>query len=261
MEFIGFILTIIIGLLIGLFGGGGSILTVPVLVYIFFIPASVSTTYSLALVSITSLLASFPHVLKKRLSFKKIVQFGLPSMLALYSVRSFVLPSIPSTFSVFGFLIEKDFFMMLFFAILMLISGVFMIKQKRNNPDCIDCVYNKYILILAGFSEGFITGMVGAGGGFIIVPILIIFGKLSIKQAIANSLFIIGVKSFIGFLGSQDLGLLDHSLLFKLIILALVGMFLGVQLSKKIESVKLKPIFGFFVVIMGIVILVKEVFL
>lgn len=258
MEITGFILTIVIGLLVGLFGGGGSILTVPVLVYLFAIPATLSTTYSLALVSITSLIAATPHVLQKKLSFKKILQFGIPSMLALYTVRSYILPAIPSTFNFFGYSIEKNVFMMLFFSVLMLTSGFFMIKQKKNNPDCFDCPYNHYILIIAGLFEGIITGIVGAGGGFIIVPILMIFGKLSLKQAVANSLFIIGVKSLIGFLGSHDLSDLDFYFLGKIIAIALVGMYFGIQLNKKLDSKLLKPIFGYFVVLMGFIILIKE---
>lgn len=258
MEIIGFMLTIVIGLLVGLFGGGGSILTVPVLVYLFAIPATLSTTYSLALVSITSLIAATPHILKKHLSFIKILQFGIPSMLALYTVRSYALPAIPNTFTILGYEMGKNLFMMLFFSILMLTSGIFMVKQKKNNPDCFDCPYNQFILMIAGLFEGIITGVVGAGGGFIIVPVLMIFGKLSLKQAVANSLFIIGVKSFIGFLGSHDITSLDFYFLAKIITIALIGMYFGIQLNKKLDAKQLKPIFGYFVIIMGFIILIKE---
>lgn len=258
MEIIGLILTICIGLLVGLFGGGGSILTVPVLVYLFAIPATLSTTYSLALVSITSLIAATPHVLQKKLSFKKILQFGIPSMLSLYTVRAYILPSIPATFTLLGFEVEKNLFMMLFFSLLMLTSGFFMIKQKKNNPDCFDCPYNHFVLMIAGLIEGIITGIVGAGGGFIIVPVLMIFGKLSVKQAVANSLFIIGVKSFIGFLGSHDISELDFYFLGKIVAIALFGMYFGIKLNKKLDAKQLKPIFGYFVVVMGCIILIKE---
>lgn len=258
MEIIGLVLTIVIGLLVGLFGGGGIILTVPVLVYLFAIPATLSTTYSLALVSITSLIAAAPHVFKNTLSFKKILQFGIPSMFALYTVRAYVLPAIPLTFNLFGFAIEKNLFMMLFFSVLMLASGFFMIKQKKNNPDCIDCPYNHFVLMFAGLFEGIITGIVGAGGGFIIVPVLMIFGKLSLKKAVANSLFIIGVKSFIGFLGSHDIAALDFYFLTKIVAIALVGMYFGLKLNKKLDAKQLKPIFGYFIITMGFVILIKE---
>lgn|SRR5690554_1963129 len=258
MEIIGLIFTIVIGLLIGLFGGGGSILTVPVLVYLFAIPATLSTTYSLALVSITSLTAATPTLLKKKLSFKKILQFGIPSVLALYTVRSYILPAIPHTFSIFGYEIDKNSFLMLFFSVLMLASGLFMIKQKKNNPDCIDCPYNHLILMIAGLFEGFITGIVGAGGGFIIIPILMLFGKLSLKQAVANSLFIIGVKSLIGFLSSHDIANLDFYFLGKIGAIALVGMYFGARLNKKLHTKQLKPIFGYFVIVMGFIILIKE---
>lgn len=261
MEILGYILTILIGLLIGLFGGGGSILTVPVLVYLFAIPATLSTTYSLAIVGITSLIATSPNVIKNDLSYKRILQFGIPSVISLYLVRAFLLPSLPTEFLLFGFSIHKNIAMMVFFSILMLVSGVYMIRQKRNEPDCIDCPYKSLVLILAGLVEGFITGIVGAGGGFIIVPVLMIFGKLNMKQAVANSLFIIGVKSIIGFLASADIHELDFIFLAKIFAIALVGMFFGMRLNKKLDAKQLKPIFGYFVVAMGIFIFVKELIL
>lgn len=258
MEILGFALTIVIGLLVGLFGGGGSILTVPVFVYLFAIPATLATTYSLAVVGITSIVAATPHVLHKKLAFKKVLQFGIPSLVSLYTVRSYLLPAIPAHLSILGYGVEKNVFMMLFFSILMLVSGFFMIKQKKNNPDCRNCTYNASILMLAGLLEGFITGIVGAGGGFIIVPILMVFGKLSLKQAVANSLFIIGIKSLIGFVGSHDIKHLDLFFLVQIIAIALLGMYIGIQLNKRLNAKQLKPIFGYFVVSMGFIILIKE---
>lgn len=261
MEIIGYLLTIVIGVLVGLFGGGGSILTVPVLVYLFAVPTSLATTYSLALVSITSLIASAPYVVKKQISFQRAVQFGVPSLIALYTVRAFILPSIPEQFTVFGILVEKNVFMLIFFSILMLVSGFYMIKQRSKEPDCIDCPYNSLVLIFAGLTEGVITGIVGAGGGFIIVPVLMIFGKLNMKQAVANSLFIIGIKSFIGFLGSQDISDLNFNFLALLLAIAIVGMLLGLRLNKRLNAKQLKPIFGCFVIAMGLFILIKELIL
>lgn len=258
MEVIGYVLTILIGLLVGLFGGGGSILTVPVLAYLFAVPATLATTYSLALVSITSLLAVAPHLKNKTLSIKKVLQFGIPSLISLYTVRALILPKIPSVFYLLGYEIEKDVFMLVFFSIIMLVSGFYMLLQRRSNPDCIDCPYNAVVLGVAGIFEGLITGIVGAGGGFIIVPVLMVFGKLSMKQAVANSLLIIGVKSFIGFLGSHDILELDFSFLAILLSIALIGMYFGMKLNKKLNANQLKPIFGVFVILMGVFILVKE---
>lgn len=258
MEIFGYLLTTVIGLLIGLFGGGGSILTVPVLVYLFVIPTSLATTYSLAIVSFTSLIAVIPSLLKKQLSIKRTMQFGLPSLIALYAIRAFLLPAIPNHFFLFGYEISKNTSLLIFFSVLMLVAGSFMIRQRNNEPDCIDCPYNSLVLVFAGFAEGTITGIVGAGGGFIIVPILMIFGKLGMKQAVANSLLIIGVKSFIGFIASSDLPLLDFKFLMLLIAIAILGMYLGMQLNKRLNAKQLKPIFGYFVIIMGIFILFKE---
>lgn len=258
METIGYLLTVVIGILIGLFGGGGSILTVPVLVYLFLIPTTLSTTYSLALVSISSLIAATPHIINKQLSFNRIIQFGVPSLLSLYTVRAFVLPSIPNEFHLFGFNIQKDVFMIVFFSIIMLIAGFFMIRNTKQGTQEVDGDHNPKTLIIAGLLEGAITGIVGAGGGFIIVPVLMFFGKLSMKQAVANSLFIIGVKSLIGFMGSHDMLELDFKFLLLLLTIALVGMTIGMRLNKKMDSKKLKPIFGYFVIGMGVFILIKE---
>lgn len=260
MEITGFVLTVVIGLLVGLFGGGGSILTVPVLVYLFAVPATRATTYSLALVSITSLMAVTSSVLQKKIALKKAFQFGVPSLITLYSVRAYVLPSIPSQFDLLGYVMEKNTFMMLFFSLLMLASGFFMIRQKKNNPDCINCRYNPFVLMIAGLLEGIFTGIVGAGGGFIIVPVLMVFGKLSLKQAVANSLFIIGIKSLIGFMGSADIAELDLFFLAKIVLIALTGMYWGIQLNKKLDSKQLKPFFGYFVILMGFIVLIKELF-
>lgn len=260
MEYIGYLLTIVIGLLIGLFGGGGSILTVPVLVYLFLIPTSLATTYSLAIVCFTSLLAVAPSLLKKQLSIKRTIQFGLPSLVALYSVRAFLLPAIPNQFLFFGYAIDKNSFLLIFFSVLMLVAGSFMVRQRNNEPECIDCPYNSLVLIFVGLAEGAISGIVGAGGGFIIVPILMIFGKLGMKAAVANSLLIIGVKSFIGFIASRDLPTLDFNFLILLIAIAILGMVVGVQLNKRLNAKQLKPIFGYFVILMGTFILFKELF-
>lgn len=258
MEAIGYFFTIIIGLLIGLFGGGGSILTVPVLVYLFAIPATLATTYSLVVVSITSLLAATPHVIKKQLSYSSILSFGIPSIGSLYLVRAMVLPAIPNTFQILGYTLDKNLVMMVFFAIIMLFAGSMMLTQKKSQSSASQQSPQTKALILSGIAEGFLTGMVGAGGGFIIVPIFMIFGKLSMKQAVANSLLLIGIKSLIGFLVSHNMMHLDVLLLMQIIGIALKGMLIGIQINKKLNAQQLKPIFAYFVLSMGILILIKE---
>lgn len=260
MDLIGYLLTILIGILINVFGGGGSILTVPLMVYIFSIPATLATTYSLAIVGVTSLFASVPHLIKKQLTFLKMIQFGIPSLVSLYIVRSFLLPIIPQRFEILDVLFIKDSLLLNLFAMLMLIAGFFMIFKKSQELDCIDCNYNSNLLVFTGFIEGIITGMVGAGGGFIVIPILMLYGKLSIKQAIANSLVIIGFKSFIGFIVSFNVNELNFKFLLTLLALAIIGMFIGTRLTKIIEPKKMKPYFGYFVVIMGFFIVIKHVF-
>lgn len=261
MLITGFILTILIGILIGLFGGGGSILTVPVLVYLFAVPAGLATTYSLALVGLTSLFAVAPAVWQKRMAWPKVIAFGLPSMLAMLTVRAYIIPLIPAYINVFGHLLYKDTLTMLAFSVLMLVAGFYMLRQNKATAAMPSKSPSLKVLSAAGIAEGAITGLVGAGGGFIIVPMLLIFGQLPLKQAILNSLLIIGIKSTLGFLASHNLGNISPLLLTQLLAIAFVGMFIGTQLSKRLATKQLKPIFGAFVILMGLLVLLKETLL
>lgn len=260
MEIIGYLSAIGIGLLIGLLGGGGSILTVPVLVYLFAVSPIMATTYSLFIVGVTSTIATVPNILNKTIAIKKALYFGVPSLIAVYATRAFIVPAMPKEVSIFGFIsMSKDSFFMLFFALLMLASAYNMLRKKKvTEEECYNCPFSIAVMMFVGATEGFITGLVGAGGGFIIIPALVLIAKTPMKQAISTSLLIIGIKSIIGFVGTPNLHELDLTLLLTLTAIALVGMYFGIKINKKIDSNKLKPIFGGFVLIMGFFILIKE---
>lgn len=265
MEIIGYITIIIAGISLGLIGAGGGILTVPILVYLFGINPVLATAYSLFLVGFTSFVGVVPKYLTKNISFKTALIFGIPSMISVFLTRKYILPVIPQTiFENGGFVVSKSLFLMVIFAVLMIFASRSMLKKRNNNIDSqnSNTTINPIFVSLLGFFEGIITGLVGAGGGFIIIPILTLLAKLDIKKAIGTSLLIVAVKSLIGSLGDVFSGYLEIDWKFLILItsLSIFGMFIGNALSKRIDGSKLKSGFGRFLLIMGVYILVKEVF-
>lgn len=259
----GFVASVLMGLSLGLIGGGGSILTVPILVYLFGVDPLVSTSYSLFVVGLTSLIGSYSHLKKGNLDLKTALIFGLPSIVSVYAVRKFVVPIIPDpVFSLGDAVISKDNFVLIIFSILMVVAALSMIrKSKREVLDCEQKIsYNFPLIVGEGILVGAITGLVGAGGGFLIIPALVLFGGLCMKKAVGTSLLIIAFKSLIGFTGDFGSGLqLDIPFMLMFAGFATVGIIAGTLLSKHISNEKLKPAFGWFVLAMGIYIISKEV--
>lgn len=265
MEIIGYIAIIIAGISLGLIGAGGGILTVPILVYLFGINPVLATAYSLFLVGSTSFVGVIPKYLTKNISFRTALIFGIPSMISVFLTRKYILPKLPEIiFQINGFEVSKSVFLMVLFAFLMIFASRSMLKKRKleSNSQNSNNTKPSIFVSLLGFSEGILTGLVGAGGGFIIIPILTLLAKLDIKKAIGTSLLIVGVKSLIGSLGDVFSGYLEIEWKFLILItsLSIFGMFIGNALSKKIDGSKLKTGFGWFILIMGVYILTKEVF-
>jgi len=261
MEIIGFAAAIIMGLSLGLIGGGGSILTLPILVYLFGVDPVLSTAYSLFVVGLTSLIGSFSHFKQGNVHLKTAIIFGIPSIISVYAVRKFVVPIIPDPFfSIGDFVVGKALFVMVLFAVLMLLASFSMIrKPKDKEPTKGDVKYNYPLIFTEGLLVGGITGLVGAGGGFLIIPALVLLAGLPMKQAVGTSLLIIALKSLLGFTGDLGSGLaIDYNFMLLFSGFAIVGIVLGSYLTKFIPNEKLKPAFGWFVLIMGIYILGKE---
>lgn len=265
LEIIGYLASALIGISLGLIGGGGSILTVPVLVYLFHQDAVLSTSYSLFIVGTTALVGAIPKFKEGLIDVKTAIIFGIPSILAVYLTRLFIVPAIPSeVFTLGELVITKSIFMLLLFAVLMVLAAYSMIrsngKVKKEIPKNVR-TYNFPIIVLEGLFVGALTGMVGAGGGFLIIPALVLLSGLPMKEAVGTSLLIIAVKSLIGFTG--DLGHYDLNwmLLLSVTIIAVIGIFVGNAMSKKFDGAKLKKGFGWFVLITGIYIIIKEVWL
>jgi len=260
MEYIGYLASIIIGLSLGLIGGGGSILAVPILVYLFKIHPEQATSYSLFIVGFTSMIGSFSHYKLGNLKIKSALVFAVPSILSLLFVRKIILPLLPDIlFSIDNFDITKNLLIMIVFAFLMIATSVSMIRKSKKVKEAKEI--NFLILSIIGLFVGLIIGFLGAGGGFLIIPALLFFANLPMKQAVGTSLFIIFINSLIGFggdlLGGVDL---NYKLLLIISAMAIIGLFIGTQLSKRIDGAKLKPAFGWFVLVMGIYIIFKELF-
>lgn len=259
MEIIGYLASIIIGLSLGLIGGGGSILAVPILVYLFHVHPEQATSYSLFIVGLTSMIGSYSHYRLGNLKIKSALVFAVPSILSLLFIRKMVLHLIPDTlFFINEFEITKNLLIMVVFAFLMIATSVSMIKKSKPQLETVEI--NFKMLAIIGLFVGLIIGFLGAGGGFLIIPALLFFANLPMKQAVGTSLFIIFINSLIGFGGDLLGGVhLDFQLLFIISIMAIIGLFIGTQLSKKIDGAKLKPAFGWFVLVMGIYIIAKEI--
>lgn len=258
MEITGYSASILIGISLGLIGGGGSILTVPVLVYLFAVDTVLATTYSLFIVGSTSLVGSFSYFKKRWIDIQTAIYFGIPSIISVFLTRYYILPAIPEKILQMGsFSLSKSVLLMVIFAVLMIFASYSMIKKDTaaTNPQ-----KNASLtaVILQGTVVGLVTGLIGAGGGFLIIPALVNFLKLPMKTAIGTSLLIIAVNSIAGFGFSIGQSHIEWKFLLSVTLIAIVGIFIGSYLSTKIEGKKLKPAFGWFVLVMGVYILFKE---
>jgi uncharacterized membrane protein YfcA len=263
-QIIGYFLAVIVGISLGLIGSGGSILTVPILVYIMAVEPVLATAYSLFIVGSTALVGGIKSALLKKVDFKTVLIFGIPSIAAVYLTRAFIVPLLPEViFSIGTFEFTKPIALMLLFAVVMIMASVSMIKPSKviedeNSP----MKYNFPLILLEGLLVGVLTGLVGAGGGFLIIPALVLLAKMPMKLAVGSSLFITAAKSLIGFLGDlKGNQTIDWSLLLLFTFASIIGIFIGIYLSKKIHGAKLKTGFGWFVLLMGIYIILKELVL
>ncbi len=261
MEILGYIAAVFIGLSLGLIGGGGSILTVPVLVYILAIEPVKATAYSLFIVGLTSLFGTIAYIKKELVSYKTAVVFAVPAFIAVFLTRKFIIPAIPDLiFSLGGFHFTKGIFIMMIFALLMLAASVSMIRNKRAEGEDTEIHFDFPMIFLEGIVVGILTGFVGAGGGFLIIPALVILARLPMKMAVGTSLMIIAAKSLLGFLGDVSEMNIEWMFLAKFSVFTVAGIFIGSYLAKFIDGKKLKPAFGWFVLIMGIYIMTKEIY-
>ena len=262
MDILGYVGAVLMGVSLGFFGGGGSILTVPILVYLFNIDPVLATAYSLFIVGVTSLVGSFSHMKMGNIDFRTALVFGIPAIISVYLTRRMLLPAIPENLFTIGELeVNKSLGLLLLFAIIMLLASWSMIRPSRNSNNELvqNSGYNYPLILTEGVVVGVVTGLVGAGGGFLIIPALVLLGGLEMKKAVGTSLFMIALKSLIGFTGDLSGKLIiDWHFLIMFSVIAIIGILVGSVLSKRVSNEKLKPAFGWFVLAMGTYILLKE---
>ncbi len=257
----GYFLALLMGLTLGLIGAGGSILTVPILVYCFHVQPVIATGYSLLVVGCAALAGAWRYYRRALVDFRAAFTFAFPAMLAVLFTRSYIVPSIPDPIELGAVSVEKDTFIMLLFALLMALAAFYMLrplkdpaKEAAERP-----AVNTLKLLLGSAGIGLLTGMVGAGGGFLIIPTLIGLFRLNVKKAVATSLAIIAINSLVGFNGDVAAGIpMDWPLLGSFLSLTLAGMWLGTTFSRKVEARMLRHIFGWFVLVVACIVLVEN---
>ena len=256
----GYLAAALIGVSLGLIGGGGSILTMPVLVYLFRVSPALATSYSLFVVGSTSLVGAFNNYKKGFVSVKTALLFGLSSIVTVFITRKFIVSALPEKLIIGSITVTESFLIMSVFAMLMVFASVSMIKNKTEEKTdvIVEGKINLLKLFFYGIFVGIVTGLLGAGGGFLLIPALVLLGNIPMKEAIGTSLLIIALNSLIGFIGDLGHFQIDWFFLSKITLIAVAGIFAGGYVGKKISGEKLKKAFGWFVLVMGIYIIVRE---
>lgn len=264
MEILGYIIALFIGISLGLTGSGGSILMLPVLVYFFGLEMIQATTYSLFVVGITSITGLGKYIREKSIDTTSAIAFGIPSLLFVSITRRYITPEIPETIHFMDSLtLSRHFLMMTLFSVLMIFASFKFIVRKQNTKIQEDTCTKPQNCIpklgAAGVVVGFLTGLLGIGGGFLIVPALVTFVHLDMKKAIGTSLLLITANSMIGFLSEKHFNNMNWELLITITLISITGMMIGSRLVRKVNTMQLRMIFGWFILSMGVIIMLKEI--
>ena len=260
MELLGYIMALFIGISLGLFGGGGSILAVPVLAYLFLLDEKLATAYSLFIVGFAALVGGIKQNINNNVDWITAVVFGIPALIGVWIVRHYVIPELPDVlFDIGDFAISRRMGMFGVFIVLMVAAALSMLKENMRKGGSGDISYNYPLILIEGLIVGAVTGLVGAGGGFLIIPALVVLTNLDIKKAIGTSLVIIALKSILGFFLADALIMsIDWNFLIVFTSITITGIFLGVYIGNFIDGNKLKKGFGYFILAMSIFMFIIE---
>ena len=259
MDIVGYIASVCIGLILGLLGGGGSILSIPILVYLFRIDVMLASAYSWFIVGITSLTGAISKHKEHLVDTRAGILFGIPSVITIFSTRKWLVHVIPDTiFQLDTFIFSKRLLLLGLFAVLMILASISMIRGRQETGTETDRS-RPVLLMIQGSLIGFLTGLVGAGGGFLIIPALVLLTGLSFKTAVGTSLFIIAINSLSGFLGDVLNYPMDWPFLLTITGMAVLGILIGNAISHRLSPAHLRKAFGWFVLVMGCYILFQEI--
>ncbi len=260
-ELLGYFFSILVGVVLGLLGGGGSILSIPILVYLFNVEPVIAQAYSLFIVGVTSLVGAIPKYRENLVNIKTGFLFGIPSIAAIFATRHWVVPAIPAIiFQVDGFIFTKRELLLGLFALLMVLASFQLIRKKKEVKSDSE-KFRVFMVVIQGALIGLLTGLVGAGGGFLIIPALVFLTGLPFKTAVGTSLFVIAINSLTGFTGDLLTQTMDWKFLLTITSLAVLGILIGNFISRRIAALYLRKAFGWFTLLVGAGILLKEFFL
>lgn len=258
MEILGYFAAIVVGMVLGALGGGGSILSIPILVYLFGIEPVLASAYSLFIVGTTSLVGAIPKYREHLVNLYTGILFGIPSIVAIFSTRKWIVPALPEIiFQTESFTLTKRAMLLGLFGILMVLASFSMIKNRKE-PEAKHTRFRTFLVIVQGVLIGFLTGLVGAGGGFLIIPALMFLTGLNFKIAVGTSLFIIAINSLLGFLGDVLTHTIDWPFLLTITALAVGGILAGHAIARKRPAAYLRKVFGWLTLAMGLFILIRE---
>ena len=261
LHILGYLGAILTGLVLGLLGGGGALLSVPILKYMFHIETSVATSYSLFLIAITASSGAYQNIRKKLIDYNAALYYGIPSVITVYIVRRWAMPNLPKImFTVGNYAVDKDLFVLILLVLAMVIAAYKMITAKNTEGEQVAYTINHPRLIFFAVLIGAFMALVGGGGGFLMVPALVHFANVSTKKAIGTSLVLVAINSFIGFMGDVTSHIqINWPFFFTFLFFSITGVFAGHYLATYIHNSKLRKYFGWFLLVIAVLIVIKEV--
>jgi len=259
-EIFGYIAAFVMGLTLGSLGSGGSILTVPILVYLMGVAPVTATGYSLLIVGAAAAFGALRYYKQGLVNVRASITFALPSVIAVYLTRAFLMPAIPDPIISAPVTLGKDMAIMVLFAVLMIVSALMMLRNSRKLTPPKEAKQPVWLILIEGAVVGVATGILGAGGGFLIIPALVLLIGMPMKEAVGASLLIIALKSLIGFIGDVQAGIeLQFPMLAVFFAATFCGIWAATKIAGKFDSQKMQRFFAFFTLTVAMVIVTMEI--
>lgn len=257
MEIVIYAIALLIGVSLGLIGAGGAIVAVPAFVYLGNTPPTIASGYALFVVAIVTAVGAVQYVRNKLVDWRSVVAFGVTTLVSIALIRKFIMPELPESFTLLNLFLETDTVLMLAFASILMLAGAGMLKKRK--PRDSDEPTHIGRLTAFGIIIGIVSGFLGVGGGFLMTPAMVLWGGLDMKKAVGTSLVLISANGLVGVAADLSTDVqYDWPFLLTFTALATVGTIIGTTLSKRIDGQRLKAGFGYFVLTLGAVVLLRE---